>query len=55
MPQIPNLLFSCWVFLTVQPNDDTAFRAAVTPVCATNNYNSYKLSVTAARNSKAWF
>ena len=42
-------------FLTMQPNDDTAFRAAVTPVCATNDYNSFKLSVNTARNARAWF
>ena len=40
-------------FLTVQPNDDTAFRAVVTPAGATNDYNSFKLSVTTARNTRA--
>lgn len=42
-------------YLTIQPNDDTAFRAVVIPGGATNDYTSYKLSVTTARNAKAWF
>jgi hypothetical protein len=41
--------------LTIQPNDDAAFRAVVTPGCETNNYQSYKLSITTARNARAWF
>jgi hypothetical protein len=41
--------------LTVHPNDDTAFRTVVIPSAATNDYTSYKLSVTTARNAKAWF
>ena len=42
-------------YFTIQSNDDTAFRAVVIPGCTTNDYQSYKLSVTAARNAKAWF
>lgn len=42
-------------YLTIQPNDDTAFRVVVIPGGATNDYTSYKLSVTTARNAKAWF
>ena len=42
-------------YLTIQPNDDTAFRTSVIPGCATNDYQSYRLSVTTARNVKSWF
>ncbi len=42
-------------FLTVQPNDDAAFRALVAPGCETNEYHSFKLSIATARNAKAWF
>jgi hypothetical protein len=42
-------------YLTVQPGDDTAFRAVVIPGCATNDYSSYKLTVTTARNGSGWF
>jgi hypothetical protein len=41
--------------LTIQPNDDAAFRAVVAPGVETNGYNSYNLSVTTARNVRAWF
>src|ERR1035437_9480446 len=41
--------------LTIQPNDDAAFRAVVVPGCETNDYHSYKLSISTARNAKAWF
>lgn len=41
--------------LTIQPNDDSAFRAVVIPGCATNDYGSYKLLVSTARNAKGLF
>jgi hypothetical protein len=41
--------------LTIQPNDDAAFRAVVAPGGETNDYHSYKLSIITARNAKAWF
>jgi len=41
--------------LTIQPSDDAAFRAVVAPGVETNDYSSYKLSVTTARNARAWF
>jgi len=42
-------------FLTIQPNDDAAFRAVVAPSAETNDYHSYKLSITIARNARGWF
>jgi hypothetical protein len=42
-------------YLTIQPCDDTAFRAVVIPGCATNVYSSYKLSVSMARNGWSRF
>ena len=42
-------------FLTIQPNDDAAFRAVVAPGAETNDYSSYKLSITTARNARGWF
>jgi hypothetical protein len=42
-------------WLTIRPNDDSAFRATVTPGRSTNDYDSYKLSVSTARNSKALY
>ena len=41
--------------LTIQPNDDAAFRAIVAPGGETNYYHSYKLTITAARNTRGWF
>ena len=41
--------------LTIPSQDDAAFRAVVSPACETNDYRSYKLSVTTARNPRAWF
>jgi hypothetical protein len=41
--------------LMIQPNDDGAFRAVVLPGCATNDYSSYKLSVTTARNARGGY
>jgi hypothetical protein len=41
--------------LTIQPNDDAAFRTVVTPGCETNDYDSYKLSITTARNARSWY
>ncbi len=43
------------LYLTIQPNDDAAFRAIVAPGVETNSYNSFKLSVSTARNARAWF
>jgi hypothetical protein len=43
------------VRLTIQPHDDSAFRAVVTPNRTTNDYASFRLSVTAARNTKGFF
>jgi hypothetical protein len=41
--------------LTIQPNDDAAFRAIIIPGCATNDYSSYKLLVSTARNAMGLF
>jgi len=41
--------------LTIQPHDDTAFRAVVTPGRATNDYASFRISVSTARNTKSLF
>ena len=41
--------------LTIQPHDDTAFRAVVTPSRVTNDYSSFRLSVSTARNTKSLF
>jgi hypothetical protein len=41
--------------LTIQPHDDAAFRVVVTPSRATNDYASFRLSVTSARNTKGFF
>jgi hypothetical protein len=43
------------VRLTIQPHDDSAFRAVVTPSRPTNDYASFRLSVTTARNTKGFF
>jgi hypothetical protein len=43
------------VALTIQPHDDTAFRAVVTPSHATNDYASFRLLVSTARNTKGLF
>jgi predicted nucleic acid-binding Zn ribbon protein len=40
--------------LTIQPHDDAAFRAVVTPSRATNDYASFKATVSTARNTKGW-
>lgn len=42
-------------FLTIQPNDERAFRLVVTPARAAGDYVSHKLSVSTARNIKAVF
>jgi hypothetical protein len=44
-----------FVRLTIQPHDDTAFRATVTPSHATNDYASFRVSVSTARNTKSLF
>ncbi len=41
--------------LTIQPHDDAAFRAVVTPSHATNDYASFRVSVSTARNTKGLF
>jgi predicted nucleic acid-binding Zn ribbon protein len=41
--------------LTIQPHDDTAFRAVVTPSHASNDYASFRISVSTARNTKSLF
>ena len=41
--------------LTIQPHDDSAFRAAVTPTGTTNDYTSFRVSVSTARNTKSLF
>jgi hypothetical protein len=41
--------------LTIQPHDDTAFRVMVTPSRPTNDYASFTLSVSTARNTKSVF
>lgn len=43
------------VFLTIQPHDDAAFRVAVTPSRATNDYATLRLSVSTARNTKGLY
>jgi hypothetical protein len=41
--------------LTIQPHDDTAFRATVTPSHPSNDYSSFRLTVATARNTKGLF
>ena len=41
--------------LLIHPDDDGAFRAVVQPGCPTNDYSSYRLSITTARNAKGWY
>jgi hypothetical protein len=43
------------LFLTIQPHDDTAFRAVVTPSQATNDSTSFRVLVSPARNTKGLF
>ena len=42
-------------FLTIQANDDSAFRAPVTPIHSTNEYASFKVFVSTARNANGPF
>jgi len=42
-------------FLTVKAHDDSAFRAVVVPGCQSNDYRSFKLAVSTARNARAPF
>lgn len=42
-------------YFTINPNDDSAFRVSVTPAAPTNDYASFKISVSNARNGKSWF
>jgi hypothetical protein len=41
--------------LTVQANDDSAFRAIVLPGCASNAYRSFQINPSTARNARAPF
>lgn len=41
--------------VTINPNDDAAFRISITPTAATNSYVSFKISVSHARNARSWF
>jgi hypothetical protein len=43
------------VGLTIHPHDDTAFRAVVSPGRPTNDYASFRILVTTARNTKGLF
>jgi len=42
-------------YLTIQPNDESAFRVRVAPSRPAADYDSYKLSVSTARNTKTQF
>ncbi len=42
-------------YLTVQPWDDSAFRAGVEPLMGSNDYRSFSISVSTARNSRSPF
>ena len=42
-------------YLTIQASDSSAFRATVVPGRSTNDYASHRISVSTARNAKAWF
>jgi hypothetical protein len=41
--------------LTIEKSDDTAFRVSWTPGAPTNEYSSFKISVSSARNARGWF
>lgn len=41
--------------VTVRPNDDSAFRASVAPSGTSNDYRSFKIMVSTARNTKGLF
>jgi hypothetical protein len=42
-------------YMTIQPDDDSAFRASIIPTRPTNDYASFKLSISTARNNKSPF
>jgi hypothetical protein len=42
-------------YLTIGAHDDSAFRAAVVPGVSSNEYQSFKLSVSTARNARSLF
>jgi hypothetical protein len=44
-----------FTYFTIQPNDNSAFRVSVLPTAPTNQYASFKVFVTAARNVRGWF
>jgi len=41
--------------MTILPCDEAAFRVAIIPTAATNEYASFKIYVGNARNAKGWF
>jgi len=43
------------IALTLQPNDDAAFRAVVTSIRNSNDYSGFRVSVSTARNTKGFF
>jgi len=43
------------VALTIQPHDDAAFHTTESPTRATNDYATFRLSVSMARNTKGYF
>jgi|SRR5579859_341332 len=42
-------------YMTILPNADTAFRVSIIPSVPTNEYASFKISVSNARNTKSLF
>ena len=42
-------------YLTVRGNDDSAFRVAVVPGGVSNDYQSFQIQVSTARNTKSLF
>lgn len=41
--------------VTISPHNDAGFRVSITPISPTNDYASFKISVSNARNMKGWF
>jgi hypothetical protein len=41
-------------YFTLQANDNSAFRVSVAPTAPTNQYASFKIFVSTARNTKGW-
>ena len=42
-------------YFTVPPAEDAAFRVGINPTAPTNEYASFKIFVSNARNAKGWF